>query len=48
MKYTKDKREVIVVRLQDGTRIKINRRATKDKVGFSEMIRRLIAVGLGV
>ena len=42
-----DKKDVIVVRLVDGTKILISKYAKKKKLSFSETIRRFIDTGLG-
>lgn len=45
--YAKDKRDVLVVRLQDGTKINISRFAKRKRIGFSEAVRRLLDMALG-
>ena len=47
-KHIGNKRETIIVRLADGTKIRIRNKAKRAKVGFSEMVRRLILMGLGI
>lgn len=42
-----DKKDVIVVRLADGTKVLVSKYAKKRKMSFSETIRRFIDTGLG-
>ena len=46
--YKKDKRDTIVVRLEDGMKIKISNRARSEKLSFSVFVRLAISKLLGI